>query len=66
MGKPGRKAKFLEGVRKDIQNIVQNKQALRSLPVEQSRKIKQSEPDRIVHSKLVLVEKVDESGSELL
>ena len=66
MGKPGRKAKFLEGVRKDIQNIVQNKQALRSFTVEQSRKINQSEPDRIVHSKLVLVEKVDESGSELL
>ena len=60
------KAKLVAGVRKEIANVVQDKQALRPLTVEHSRRIRQEEPDRIVPSKLVLVEKLDDSGEEIV
>ena len=57
------KRKLVAGIRKEVQNVVEDKQALRPLSIEQSR---QTEPDRIVPSKLVLVEKLDDTGEELV
>ena len=63
---PTGQEKVIKGVRKEIDNVVTDKQALKPLSIEQSRKIRQSEPDRIVPSKLVLVEKLDETGEAVV
>lgn len=58
------KRKLVAGIRKETQNVVADKQALWPLSIEQSRQIRQTEPDRIAPSKLVLVEKLDDTGEE--
>ena len=62
---PTGRQKLLEGVRKEVQNVVEDKLALKPLSIEQSRTRRQTESDRIVPSKLVLVEKQDESDASL-
>ena len=63
---PEGKAKIIARVRKEVQNVVMDKQALKPLSIEQSRQVRQSAPDRIVPSKLVFVEKLDDTGEELV
>ena len=58
--------RIIAGVRKEVKNVVDDKQALRPLSIEQSRHVRQNAPDRIVPSKLVLVEKLDDAGEELV
>lgn len=63
---PTGKQKIITGVRKEVKNVVEDKQALRPLTVEQSRHVRASQSDRIVPSKLVLVEKHDETGQDVV
>eukprot|EP00435_Cladocopium_sp_Y103_P072195 s58_g39.t1 len=58
--------KLLTGVKKEMHTVIDDKQALRPLTVEQSRKIRQTMSDRIVPSRLVLVEKLGEDGQSVV
>eukprot|EP00438_Fugacium_kawagutii_P020699 Skav229155 [mRNA] locus=scaffold2275:264912:272030:- [translate_table: standard] len=55
--------KVVEGWKKEFNNVVHEKQALRPLSMEESRRIRQQCPDRIVPSRVVLVEKDQEDGT---
>ena len=60
------RSKLLSGVKKEVNTVIDDKQALRPLTVEQSRKIRQTMFDRIVPSRLVLVEKLGEDGQTVV
>ena len=60
------KLKLCKGLKKEITNVVDEKKALRPLSIEESRLVRQQMPDRIVPSRMVLVEKVDDAGDEVV
>eukprot|EP00435_Cladocopium_sp_Y103_P009129 s4017_g2.t1 len=60
------KKQLIAGIRKETKNVIEDKKALRPLSLEQSRLIRQTASDRIVPSKLVLTQKIDESGAHIV
>ena len=63
---PSCKKQLLEGLQKEVDNVVHNKRALRALSLQESRQVRQQFADRIVPSRLVLTPKVDESGQDIV
>eukprot|EP00435_Cladocopium_sp_Y103_P015753 s1700_g3.t2 len=57
---------LLAGIQKEVTNVVHNKQALKPLSLEESRKIRQQEGHRVVPSKLVLTLKCEDTGEEIV
>ena len=55
-----------QGLNKEYDNVVHQKAAIRPLSMEQSRRIRQQQPHRIVPSKLVLTTKLEDSGEEVV
>lgn len=55
-----------DGIQKEVNTVVHDKGALRPLSVEESKLVRQTQSDRIVPSRLVLVEKMDESGTAIV
>ena len=53
---------LLNGIKKELTNVIQNKGALRPLSLEESRLVRQQEGHRVVPSKLVLTLKCEDTG----
>eukprot|EP00435_Cladocopium_sp_Y103_P051560 s1160_g16.t1 len=60
------KAMLIAGIQKEVTNVIVNKQALKPLSLEESRKIRQHAGDRVVPSKLVLTLKCEDTGEEIV
>ena len=60
------KQALLDGIQKEVDNVVSNKRALKALSVQESRQVRQQFADRVVPSRLVLTPKVDESGQDIV
>ena len=63
---PEGQAKLRKGLQKEIANVVDEKKALRPLSLGESRRVRQEFADRIVPSRMVLVEKVDDAQQEIV
>ena len=59
------KKRLVDGIQKEVDNVVHNKRALRALSLQESRQTRQQFADRIVPSRLVLTPKVDEAGQDI-
>ena len=59
-------SKLIAGIRKEVNNCVHDKNALRPCSLEESRRIRMQHPSRIVPSRLVLTPKVDDTGEEIV
>jgi hypothetical protein len=57
---------LLNGIKKELTNVIQNKGALRPLSLEESRLVRQQEGHRVVPSKLVLTLKCEDTGEEVV
>ena len=60
------KKKMQAGVMKEYSNVVHEKQALRPLSLEESRRVMRESPERLVESRYVLTEKVEETGETIV
>eukprot|EP00435_Cladocopium_sp_Y103_P011900 s3832_g3.t1 len=60
------KAMLVAGIAKEVKNVINNKQALKPLSLEESRRIRQHAGDRVVPSKLVLTLKCEDTGEEVV
>ena len=60
------KKRLMNGIQKEVDNVVHTKRALRALSLQESRQVRQQYADRIVPSRLVLTPKVDESGEDIV
>ena len=60
------KQKLLKGLQTEVENVIDNKRALRALTLQESRQVRQQFADRIVPSRLVLTPKVDEAGQDIV
>ena len=58
-----RKQRIMQGWMKEFNTVVHDKKALRPIPLEESRVLRQQYPDRIMPSRLVLTEKDQEDGT---
>eukprot|EP00438_Fugacium_kawagutii_P025213 Skav222622 [mRNA] locus=scaffold4205:86469:93548:+ [translate_table: standard] len=57
---------LLKGLRKEANNIIHDKQALRPLSLEESRRIRQQQGHRVVPSRMVLTRKIGDAGEEVI
>eukprot|EP00435_Cladocopium_sp_Y103_P050503 s1907_g15.t1 len=57
---------LIAGIQKELTNVIQNKRALKPLSLEESRRIRQQNGDRVVPSKLVLTLKCEDTGEEVV
>lgn len=60
------KDRLMKGVAKEVQTVIQDKGALKPFSVDESRRIRQTQSHRIVPSRMVLVQKQDESGCDVV
>ena len=60
------KARLTKGIAKEVATVIDDKQALRPLSVEESRDVRRLQKDRIIPSRLVLVEKFEETGEPVV
>ena len=60
---PHGQEKIAAGMQKELRTVIQDKQALKPLSSAETAEIKQCCPDRILESRVVLTEKVEESGN---
>ena len=60
------KKRLEKGISKEVATVVEDKQALKPLSVEESRNVRRLQKDRIVPSRLVLVEKMEETGEPIV
>ena len=55
-----------KGIAKEVATVIDDKQALKPLSVEESRAIRRQQKDRIIPSRLVLVEKMEDTGEPVV
>ena len=60
------KQRLESGIAKEVATVVDDKQALRPLSLEESRDIRRQHKDRIIPSRLVLVEKLEDTGQPVV
>ena len=60
------KKRLEKGIAKEVATVIDDKQALRPLSLEESRTVRRQQKDRIVPSRLVLVEKMEETGEPVV
>ena len=60
------KTRLEKGIAKEVATVISDKQALRPLSIEESRDIRRQQKDRIIPSRLVLVEKMEETGEPVV
>ena len=60
------KVKLEKGIAKEVATVINDKEALKPLSVEESRAIRRQQKDRIIPSRLVLVEKLEETGEPVV
>ena len=60
------KTRLEKGIAKEVATVIDDKRALKPLSVEESRAIRRQQKDRIVPSRLVLVEKMEETGEPVV
>ena len=60
------KVKLEKGIAKEVATVINDKEALKPLSVEESRAIRRPQKDRIIPSRLVLVEKLEETGEPVV
>ena len=60
------KVRLEKGIAKEVATVINDKEALKPLSVEESRAIRRQQKDRIIPSRLVLVEKLEETGEPVV
>ncbi len=55
-----------KGIAKEVATVIDDKQALKPLSIEESRAIRRQQKERIIPSRLVLVEKMEETGEPVV
>ena len=63
---PEGKELLVRGVRKEVQNCIEDKHALRPCSVDESRRIRQQHPERVIPSRLVLTPKTEDTGEQIV
>ena len=60
------KERLRKGIVKEVETVISDKQALKPLSLEESRTVRRDQKDRIVPSRLVLVEKLEDTGEPVV
>ena len=60
------KQRLEHGIAKEVATVIDDKQALKALSIEESREIRRKQKDRIIPSRLVLVEKMEDTGQPVV
>ena len=60
------KSRLEKGIAKEVATVIDDKQAWKPLSIEESRAIRRQQKERIIPSRLVLVEKMEETGEPVV